>query len=428
MRLLFFFCTSFVCCLLFSMTDQQQNKELDVSKLASVHIFRSETDDHSLITLSYNNPLGATDLKDFWKRFLFHLLLQDRVEHGLISQGIEHKYHQRGVMDQQNATVISISCPPSQAVEALMEIYHQIDEIKTLGFVENELQKAKAKAHFGLYKLQSDDALEFTSRVSNHAQVERGQHNINALIESSRALIDLVSLEELINYSQDQMVSADPTLDLLLQGESPFISEHELIPIQEEQKEDQVCEVSPTLLINEVQMNSNHPLLTQETIQEFVPQFEEAPALSDGPVVAPSLESVPAVDFYAGLPISGDEKRMIAKIVTTMAENNVFKLLYEKKKLERIGKKINHIHPMKFLGTILVDPRLVHNMHEIKKSSFKWEGFMDGLIHRMREEASRDNIKKYISGFSRSLGADVNRVTEYFDRGDYDGLVRFLLR
>ena len=66
-------------------------------------------------------------------------------------------------------------------------------------------------------------------------------------------------------------------------------------------------------------------------------------------------------------------------------------------------------------------------MKEIHKSSFKWEGFIDGLSKRLSEESGRDNLKKYLPGFCATINANPEALTSFIDRGDYEGMVRSLL-
>jgi hypothetical protein len=134
-----------------------------------------------------------------------------------------------------------------------------------------------------------------------------------------------------------------------------------------------------------------------------------------------------ALDFFHTLHLSSEDEKIIHKIISTMADKNIFSLLFEKRELERKGKQIEHLHPFRFLGVIFSSHHLKNAMREIRKSSFKWDGFMDGLSPRMREEAARDNLVPYIAGFAEYLDIDPERVEYYVRHHNWEGLVRYLL-
>jgi hypothetical protein len=141
----------------------------------------------------------------------------------------------------------------------------------------------------------------------------------------------------------------------------------------------------------------------------------------------PSLESG-ELSPYETLTISQEDKIIIGRLLMTMAENNIFKLLMEKKRLEKWGDDINHVHPVRFLGTVFTDPRLIYCMREIKRSSFKWDSFVEGFSERMREEAGRNNLVRYVEGFAEAIGRDAKDLYVYFENADFEGLVKHLLK
>jgi len=135
----------------------------------------------------------------------------------------------------------------------------------------------------------------------------------------------------------------------------------------------------------------------------------------------------PEVDLFQTLPISHSERETISFIITNMAEKNIFELAFDKKKMEEKGKRINHVHPLRFIGHIFSRHDLKKNMKRIKKSSFKWDAFMDGVARRMKEENSKNNLLMYVSGFAKSLGVNPDKVTYYIQKKDWEGLVRYLM-
>ncbi len=130
--------------------------------------------------------------------------------------------------------------------------------------------------------------------------------------------------------------------------------------------------------------------------------------------------------FYE-LPISESEKQGITKLVKSMGTLSLYKLLWKKSELEKIGKRIDNVHPLRFLGHIFSNPRLKGYMPEITKSSFKWKNFMKGLANRLTREHSSGNVEPFILGFSEYIGADQSRIKAYAANYDWEGLVHYLI-
>jgi len=131
--------------------------------------------------------------------------------------------------------------------------------------------------------------------------------------------------------------------------------------------------------------------------------------------------------YYHELPISETDKKAIYKLITTMAEKNVIQLGLKKKSLERIGDQIYHVHPMRFFGYVFSEPDLIYGMYEIKKSYFKWENFIDGMSKKMREEAKKNNLVRYVPGFAKTLAVDPDHVMVFIKNHDWEGFVRYFL-
>ncbi len=132
-------------------------------------------------------------------------------------------------------------------------------------------------------------------------------------------------------------------------------------------------------------------------------------------------------DLFLKLPLKDSEKKIIASIVETLADNNVFQLALKETEMNQRGDKINHVHPLRFLGVAFSDPKLKSCMQEIKKNYFKWNGFIGGLSKRIDEEYNRDNLLRYVPGFSSYVNVDPEQVKRYISNRDWDGLVRFLM-
>lgn len=155
--------------------------------------------------------------------------------------------------------------------------------------------------------------------------------------------------------------------------------------------------------------------------------------IDDEDLEDPFLPPLPPVPYdadvtdYFQLPLADSEKQIIAYIITSMAEKNVFQLLLEKRDMEKKGDRINHVHPLRFIGYACSDPKLVRGMRQFKKNPFKWDNFISGFARRMREEASRNNLHRFVPSMAEFLNADAQEISSHIQQGDYEALVRYLI-
>lgn len=166
----------------------------------------------------------------------------------------------------------------------------------------------------------------------------------------------------------------------------------------------------------------------EENFVETRPILEDLAELVDHPVSTVVDSPDQANEFlYNALLITQEEKYKIGQILIIMAENSVFKLLFERKKLERLGHDIGHIHPFRFLGTVFSDPRLVHCMRRIRRSGFKWDGFIDGFSQKLKEEVREKNVNQYVASFAEFLDVKAEDIQVFVNHLDFEGLVLYLM-
>jgi hypothetical protein len=153
--------------------------------------------------------------------------------------------------------------------------------------------------------------------------------------------------------------------------------------------------------------------------------------LADNPITQEPLFFINSpsgqIEPFYQLPLNEKEKKLIFELMKTIGEKNVWGLLFKKKEVEKLGKRVNHVHPMRFIGYILADPKMKKWLKNVRNSSFKWDHFIDGFSDRMKEEHAKNNIMHHVAGFSHLLSVDPNEITSYIENRDYEGLVKSLL-
>jgi hypothetical protein len=173
-------------------------------------------------------------------------------------------------------------------------------------------------------------------------------------------------------------------------------------------------------VMNDLSLSAFSPIILTLTIDQAEVKKNRVPMRT-------AITTSETAEAYFKLPLNDTEKKLIYKIITTIADKNPLKLALEKKSLDKKGKRIHQVHPLRFLGYIFSEHRLKSSMKEIRKSHFKWDAFINGLSKKMKEESHRDNLFLYVPGFCEHLNANPDHVMHYLRKHDWEGLVRHLL-
>ncbi len=159
-------------------------------------------------------------------------------------------------------------------------------------------------------------------------------------------------------------------------------------------------------------------------------QKESKPALTT-PLA--SIIKVPSTDSgskeipYNELVCTEADKANIGYIIQTLAGNGKLSLLFKQGDLKRIGAEINHVHPLKFLETIFADATLKAHMREVSNDYFKWNGFLDGLVPSLTNQANQNKLAQHLNEFAKRTNTNPKELTPYFQSQDWENLVRYLM-
>ena len=134
---------------------------------------------------------------------------------------------------------------------------------------------------------------------------------------------------------------------------------------------------------------------------------------------------------YADLPGSDpkDREKIIEIFKTMGSHGKVDLLLHYKSHLEKLGKEIEHVHPLKFLGTIFsnTNPDMRPYMDNIYNDYFKWKNFMDGFEPHMEHEYIKKNLYQHLDAFAKEINIPVEYIKPYIDKRDWKGFIKFLI-
>lgn len=285
---------------------------------------------------------------------------------------------------------------------------------------------------------------------ANVSQSEEVALEVNVEKESALSSIELLDMQEMhaaieeeINSGKDELMQANALKIEPEQSLAGFI-EIETAPLLQQSFIEEVNDTiaSQPSSENTLGLTNLAPLAQMSLLEEVSPDAQT-------PVVPTVLSSdhqknnaglgkepidqqaspadLAALAAYDALQITGEEKQIIGKILTTMAESNVVSLWFQRKELESMGQQIHHIHPIRFLGTVFSNQRLVNALHYIRQNKFKWDGFIEGFSERFKQEAILNNIHPYISGLANHINVNAEDIRKYCDKRNYEGLIIFLI-
>ena len=139
---------------------------------------------------------------------------------------------------------------------------------------------------------------------------------------------------------------------------------------------------------------------------------------------------------YDQLALNNGEDLVIYKIIQSMGDMGWFALLSMQGEMIANGKKIEHVHPLKFLEIVLKNPTLKQSMITIEKDflKLKWNGFIkgfgssQGFATKCNQVADQDKFALYIDGFCKAVEADPEQVRSFIAGRKWEELIRFLIK
>jgi hypothetical protein len=397
----------------------------------------------SKVALSLSYPIANqsvrtySDLKEAWKVFLLQDLFQQRLER--CSRGLEEVWvhpHPRFFYPVNGYSLVS-----HEDCENLLTFFlWQVEAIRSGGFYEDEFYIAKRKLLNQLQYLASQSALPDDAFLASYFadQFLLGDRclSLQSFMDASLQLVEEIKIQDLFPHIDSFLHEKNRSIQVAYP-----MSVHADLLTKDRIEKMVECVASLASLYRdseipndeiwtlETQETSSLPVRLTETQKDVSSLIrltnddepEEFP-LAEGYVIP--VDGADATAPFYQLPITEKEKRMIRVIITTIAEKNILQLAFVKRSVEKKGKKIEHIHPMRFMGYILSSSELRTCLRTIKKSTFKWDAFIDGFSRRMKEEYSNNNLYIYVPGFCQQIGGNQEVVTRYIQKKDWEGLVR----
>jgi hypothetical protein len=138
------------------------------------------------------------------------------------------------------------------------------------------------------------------------------------------------------------------------------------------------------------------------------------------------MMSLLLIDPYHGA-IPKEEATAVSEIIVVMSESNLLSLAGKRKYLLKVGKKIEHLHPLDFLKVVAISKPLLDHLKNIQKSSVKWRAFVSGISKGFEEVSNKEKFGEEITVFANGLKFSKDDLLKITAKKDWDSFVRFVL-
>ena len=269
-----------------------------------------------------------------------------------------------------------------------------MQDIKTNGFSDQELSEAKAKLQKNLLNFyqKNPTSRALADYLASHAACGAGHPDYSIFMTLSLQAISEIEKSEVLElirtYFKDDTRRVQMTVP-------------EGITIAQASIEQALDRVKTDDLI----LNFNSHTSDTDTVQ---------------------------VQSYQQLVMTENEAKIIYQIIDSLGNWGLGKLFWNQSEMEALGNKVQHVHPLKFLEKVLLNPHLKQAMIKAKGTIAKWRGFLHGssgspgFLAKCNREADRNNFAPYIVGFCQVVEAHPEQVRYFVERREWEKLVLFL--
>jgi hypothetical protein len=129
---------------------------------------------------------------------------------------------------------------------------------------------------------------------------------------------------------------------------------------------------------------------------------------------------------YDELACSAGDQKNIARLITLLGETPTWYIMRYSLELIQIGREIANVHPMKFLSTILRDPKLAEHLKSIH-SSIKWNIVMLGLYKSFQFQHDHGRLLPYLDAFAAEVHASAEALRPMIEAQEWEKMALFLL-
>jgi hypothetical protein len=144
--------------------------------------------------------------------------------------------------------------------------------------------------------------------------------------------------------------------------------------------------------------------------------------------IPPTEPPEPSDTTFDNLACTLEDVQNISRLISVMGENGKVVLLFKyQRELRQIGRKIEHVHPLKFISVVISDPHLRSCMKQIHSDYFKWSNLMDGLGNGLSSQNMQGKVSIFLNDFAKAVNVAPESLQKFVDREDWENMLIFLI-
>lgn len=128
--------------------------------------------------------------------------------------------------------------------------------------------------------------------------------------------------------------------------------------------------------------------------------------------------------------VSKEDQENIGKLIYALSHFSYFQLLWKQKDVNALGDSLRHVPPLQFLLTCCGSEKLKGWLQNVRKSTLKWNAFMEGLSESLSKERAAGTLNDELPGFAMALKKkdSIPALQEYAASGRWNLFVEELLK
>jgi hypothetical protein len=132
-------------------------------------------------------------------------------------------------------------------------------------------------------------------------------------------------------------------------------------------------------------------------------------------------------------PITKEDTENLRYIIKISAWGSDWEVARHGFDMNDAGKKLEHLHPLRFLMIIFTDEEMKAGIHKLRAAErigggYIWDRFLGGIKRGLTEETAKDNVKiEHIKDFAKKVGIDSALIIPSLQQHKWEKCVDILI-
>lgn len=128
--------------------------------------------------------------------------------------------------------------------------------------------------------------------------------------------------------------------------------------------------------------------------------------------------------------VAKEDQEKIGSLIYALSHYSYWQLLWKQKDVNELGDSVRHVPPLQFLLICCGSEKLKSWMQNIRKSTLKWNGFINGLSDRITQDRDSGKLHAELPGFAAALKKKEHlpALEQHAASGNWTAFVDILLK